>query len=643
MMLLPLVVSAQTMIGGLSYELDTESLTASVAVNKCSGNLEIPEYVVWEERTFRVTSICESAFAYNRSLNSVIIPSSVKVIGSCAFRSCANLKSVTISNGVTTIENQAFSLCNSLSSITIPESVTSIEFGVFWFSPKLTSIKVADGNKVYDSRDKCNAIIETATNTLLLACNGSTIPLSVTTIGELSFFGCSDVKSLNIPAGVTSIGEGAFNGCSGLKSIIVDAGNKKYDSRNNCNALIETSTNKLIKGCSKSVIPQGIVSIAESAFTDSYGIESIAIPASVTSIGKEAFYGCGGTLSSISVDAENTVYDSRGNCNAIIETSTNKLIIGCNKTVIPQSVKYIEDRAFYGCEKLTTINIPSSVSSIGSGVFDGCHSLREIYCFAKEVPNAENAFQDYAEMCDGVLHVPASALDQYKAATPWKYIKNIVAVAEEIAPTEESSETIISDIVDETTNLSNAIIDNAYYNLNASNGDCYDSEEKALVINSTMTEEQMNQVQYTDVGDASLCKKFSGIIFQIPAGKGVVTVDAKTLGTHILMVQIGNNEATKVVKSERGMVDIPYDVSEATYVYLYASTDAGAAARFTRAPSSANSVLLYAYKVTKGAAGVVELKNSRIERIQYYDLQGRLVLNPQKGVYIQNGKKSFVK
>ena len=165
----------------------------------------------------------------------------------------------------------------------------------------------------------------------------------------------------------------------------------------------------------------------------------------------------------------------------------------------------------------------------------------------------------------------------------------VVEVLEEIS---------FSEAVDEETDLSNVVIDNTYYTMDADNGDGYDAEEQAIVLNSTVTEEQMDAVQNAEVGDETVRENYSGIIFEIPAGSGIVTVDVKTLGTHVLNVQIGDGEPTKVTKMERGTVDVEYSVTEPTNVYLYASSGESNAARAKRAPiASENSVLLYGYKV----------------------------------------------
>ena len=168
-----------------------------------------------------VTSIGEQAFDGCSGLTSVTIGNSVTSIGDYAFYKCSGLTSVTIPNSVTSIGSYAFEGCSSLTSVTIPNSVTSIEYGAFVACSGLTSIVVEDGNPVYDSRNNCNAIIETSTNTLHSGCKTTIIPNSVTSIGYLAFLGCGGLTTVTIPKSVTSIATGAFVACSGLTSVTI--------------------------------------------------------------------------------------------------------------------------------------------------------------------------------------------------------------------------------------------------------------------------------------------------------------------------------------------------------------------------------------------------------------------------------------
>ena len=168
-----------------------------------------------------VTSIGDFAFYYCYRLTSITIPNSVTSIGGGAFFFCSGLKSITIPNSVTSIGGRAFYLCDGLTSITIPNSVTSIGVGAFYECRGLTTIVVESGNTVYDSRNNCNAIVESATNTLMFGCKNTIIPNSVTSIGESAFSYCSGLTSISIPNSVTSIAQRAFYECRGLTSVTI--------------------------------------------------------------------------------------------------------------------------------------------------------------------------------------------------------------------------------------------------------------------------------------------------------------------------------------------------------------------------------------------------------------------------------------
>ena len=224
-MLLSLCVNADEWgveIHGIKYDLKTASKTAKVADNYgYTGVADIPSSVEYNGIEYSVIEIGPGAFSNNTNtgLTSVIIPNSVNVIGFEAFKWCGNLTSLDLPNSVTTIGTDAFFMCRGITSLTIPRSVNSIKKS--FTHSDFVSIRVDENNTHYDSRNNCNAIIETGTNTLIKGCQNTIIPDNVTTIGSEAFVGCKSLSSITIPNSVTSIESSAFSGCKNLTSIII--------------------------------------------------------------------------------------------------------------------------------------------------------------------------------------------------------------------------------------------------------------------------------------------------------------------------------------------------------------------------------------------------------------------------------------
>ena len=331
-----------------------------------SGNVVIPESVTYNGATYPVTSIGGEAFLYCYNLTNVTIPNSVTSIGDYALAYCYGLTSVTIPNSVTSIGGAAFCGCSGLTSVTIPNSVTSIGSHAFSDCFGLTSV---------------------------------TIPNSVTSIGEGAFQDCSGLTSVTIGNSVTSIGGYAFSGCSGLESMTVASGNSTYDSRANCNAIIETASNTLIAGCKNTIIPNSVTSIGDRAFSRCSGLTSVTIPNSVTSIGNSAFYNCSGLTS----------------------------------VTIPNSVTSIGNQAFSWCSGLTSVTIPNSVTSIGTYAFYYCSGLTDVFCYAENVPTTGASIFSGSKISSATLHVPAASLSSYQTTEPWSGFGQIVALPNQCA------------------------------------------------------------------------------------------------------------------------------------------------------------------------------------------------------------------
>lgn len=361
------------------------------------------------ETPYTVTSIADRAFQsgyYDREkwdwvytsagkIKSIVIPGTVKTIGEKAFYCCNTLKSVVLGNGIEKIKRDAFNR-TGLIALEIPGSVKSIGYQAFYHCESLVSLKFNYG-------------IESIINGYAFAYNRG-------------------LKTVIIPGSVKMIDDAVFYECTSLTGVTLN---------------------------------EGVEYIGDEAFFYS-AITSISIPRSVKEISRNPFLLCE-NLVSIKVESGNPYYDSRGNCNAIIETATNKLMTGCKNTVIPEDVSIIghtsfnhvaikdlvipnqvttiEEWAFANSHDLTTLTIGKNVSSIGYNNFnmhEDDFKVKDVYCYAKTPPSLLDDFV-FCTYLNGAasyaprvtLHVPASSIGLYKTADVWKDFKEILPLPDE--------------------------------------------------------------------------------------------------------------------------------------------------------------------------------------------------------------------
>lgn len=631
---------------------ELEVTSCSDYLYKYSGDVVIPESVEYGGNKYNVTLIGKMAFNNCSSLYSVTIPNSVASIGEMAFSGCSNLSSLIIENGVTSIGEDAFALCGNITSVTIPISVKSIGYGIFRGCIGLTSIIVESGNDVYDSRDNCNAIIETASNTLISGCTKTKIPNNITSIGDYAFSAFSNLSSITIPDNVTSIGYGAFKGCKGLSTITIPNGVTSIDEEAfedcinlttvilpqsltslgylafaYCTQLAEVycyaesipniepdsspfyaiQTNNItlhvpsnaieaykttwpwsdfnpivaLGSDDRIVVINGVIyvingvgsvevtgaelgnttvdilsevtigdktyqvtSIGDRAFEGRSDIDYLSIPYSIKSIGEYAFINCGSNMTVNIEDLASWCQTELGNEHSsplssarIVQVNSlvkEKLIIpegvpyignftfyqcrGISSVTIPSSVKIIGSSAFEdcsgleklniseglitiggssfeGCSSLSTLTIPSTVSTIAINAFKNCMGLKEVYCYAENVPDTHEDAFDVTPTGSSTLYVPAGSVQAYKNSWPWSDFKNIVALG---SPTDDDS------------TISGKCGDNVRYT--------YNKDNKTLTISG-----EGAMYDYTIV-DASPWSSFADEISSVVIESGVTSI-----------------------------------------------------------------------------------------------------------------------
>lgn len=341
------------------------------------GDVVIPTSVEHDGVDYAVTGIGETAFGYCDKLTSVSMPASIERIGESAFAGCELLKAIEIPASVKSIDDYAFEE-TALTEIHIPAAVESIGEEVLGGCLDLKAITVDEENPRYDSRENCNAIIETESNTLISGCAGTVIPGTVEHIGHAAFF-FTGLESVVLPVSVRTIGPSAFQGTP-LKSV---------------------------------EIPDGVTEIGMAAFLDCRQLTSVVLPESLTEI----------------------------------DTLTFQYCFLLKDIKLPSALTRICVGAFNYCFSLETIELPASLKEIESLAFSYCLSLREVCCRAADVPamgedveemsvftpnyfeNLSWGYDEYGDVdfgsfkYDGVhytsLRVPQASVDAYRAATGW--------------------------------------------------------------------------------------------------------------------------------------------------------------------------------------------------------------------------------
>lgn len=555
----------------------------------------------------------------------------VESIGDYAFEGCSSLKTIIIPKYVSEMGSKVFQDCTNLESIRISASVSKIGSRMFAGCPNLKSIVVEEGNEKYDSRENCNAIVETATNTLVCGTENSTIPSTITAIGN-GAFAETGLKNIVIPEGVTSIELQAFENCQDLESVTLPQSLKKLGYHVFANSgltslvipegitYLPQGTFNGCKNLETVTLPTTLETIEYNAFSNS-GLTSIFIPKGVTNISSSAFNNCE-KLSTISVSDENTTYDSRNNCNAIIQTATNQILRGTSNTIIPNTATSIGDNAFNDINSLTSIVIPESVTSIGLYAFRFCNSLAEVVCKAKVAPQLKSEAFSNDILSKATLYVPEESVESYKTDGEWKKFSDIQPLPY------------------------------AYINISAAEKTTYCSEHALDFTNIEGAKAYIASGFSPSTGVVLLTK-----VNKVPAGVGFMVIGkegkyevpyCETDFTYANLL-VGTMSQTTVASTADGKTNyVLSNGSEGVMFYLANNATVPAKKAYLSIPSTiVNEAQVKAVRLafeddmTTNIIRVEDMTKKTTDKV--YGLDGRCKKGLSSGINIVNGKKIYVK
>ena len=626
----------------------------SLYSNEYTGRVVIPESVDYYGITYSVTSIGEEAFKGCSGLTSIIIPNSVTSIAYYEpFKDCSELKTV-----------------YNLSTLTFEIGITKYGYVAYYADKVINAPNGSiDGDFIWyinhDGRYVLAAYLGAATELILPTnYNGENY-----VIGNTAFKGCSSLTSIVIPDGVTSIGDGAFAGCDGLTSV---------------------------------TIPNSVTSIGGSAFSGCSGLTSIVIPDGVTSIGEYAFYGCSG-LTSITIDSgvKDIAYDSFHGCDKLEKiylntavvgawfdytTSIKEIVLGSDVTSIGKHAFYgcsgltsvtigngvtsIGEYAFYGCSGLTSIEIPNSVTSIGDKAFIFCSELKTVYNFS--TLTFEKGITRYgyvAYYADKVINAPNGFIDGdyvWGVNNGYIFAGYLGSETELVLPQSCNGESyaIGAGVFENNTALTSIEIPNSVTSIgnyafegckgltNVTIGDGVTSIGGYAFSGCSGLTNIAIPNSITSIGSSAFynCSGLTSIV--IPDGVTNIGYEAFRYCSSLETLYISNTiesigdyafaNCNKIldikIGSKRAITASKNIFSSDAYNNAYLYVPVGRKDFYAKTLPWSNFIIK-----EMDFTGIDDVKEQTIESNVVYDLGGRVVENPTKGIYIINGKKVLIK
>lgn len=622
--------------------------------------------------TDRLSHIGEGAFAGTRLAEAVLTVQG-DTIPAELFAGCPDLRKVTIGGTPRVLGARAFDGSMAITEFTIPSTVEEVgadaipdylldapEGGIIYVGK--SAYRRAEDLAEYTVKEGTVSLTENLFEHAPLI--RVTLPSSLRTIGDAAF-SCTHLTSTPSMDGVERIGESVFYYCTDLARVTIPESVKYIGGSAfyGCNALWSVTYNAVDAECPWGVSPRDLERIVigdkvrrlpKGLYTGNTNVTEVVLPPSVEILDPEVFGNCS-NLEYVRLSDNISTISERAfeNCHALRDLHW------------PARLKTVGDDAFYKCSSLTTISLPEGTETLEPWAFAYCSGVETVYIastitsFGEGALTLDNAGKNvtitatasvpqtvewnWHYMGTPTIKVPAASVAAYKADPSWNGANNgkdnlIVSIEGISAPT-EASETSFGTGIGNDTDLGDAVVGDVYVTVGEEDG--YDETDGSIVLNSTMDEDYVDAIGGMAPGESDIANRFNGLVVQVPAGDGTVTINCLTIGSRRVSVKIGSAEPVSYTKDSKGDIAIDYSVTEDTYVYIYGS-DAAAPPQAVRrspakAPSTDSCVKIYSVGVAPGNSGIgdIEADADSARFVEYYRIDGVRVDEPsQPGIYV---------
>lgn len=579
---------------------------------KYIGNIAVK--CMFDRNTYTVkegtVSLGSSLFS-SSTVENVILPSSLKVIGEAAFRD-SRLKQTPNMPNVRKICSGAFCFCSNLTKVILHEGLEYLGMNAFsgcdaLFRIEFNAIDLYCEDYVTDRPVDIIKLGEKVRRIPKgLFSNNQKItevdlPESVEILDPYAFEYCTNLKNINVAGAIKSIGEQTFRFCSSLESInrldVEIIPDFEFDGCSNLKSCLTTDRTKII---------------GNNAFRNCQNLAEFHWAQGLESIGDFAF----------------------NNCNSLTVVS------------LPEGVVHVGNNAFGACRGVKALYIPSTLilkddeSDMACFSFVNNNSGMTVTCMLIEPPAIKN-FYWTTDNRVGKVKVPAASLQAYKAHPEWSLLGDIITEVETLSTLDEESHTSFASGIDPDSDLSDTVVGDVYITLGEE--DSYDAADGCMVLYSVIDEEYAKNIGGLAPGESDLANRFNGFVLKVAAGKGTIKINCQTIGEKLLTVKIGNSDAETYSQNTLGYVVVNYNVDEPTCIYIYGSVEpqnhtAQSKPRINSRSGSEGNIRIYAMDIIPENSGIKNVaKESMGESpiTDFYTLDGRKICSPDiPGIYI---------
>ena len=635
-------------------------------------------YIKTAQLSDKVRCIPQGMFYNCSELSSINIPRSVETIGSESFSLCGHLTSVTMDEGVMKIGQKAFRDCGQLNNIVFASTIEEIGSNAFEGVPcvnniaaeegvryigkvaykcidgttsisiKEGTVSIADGftggwkytgsHEWWGQSDLASITLPSTLRILGAGCfvgtkiTSITLPDHLEIIGNGAFYDCDKLRRVTIPAKVTSLGALAFGGRCGVVRVNYNAINAEswseyHEASSQGDAYTEYAP-VFGSALTRVIIAEGVKTIPTYTFRECKNITRVQMPSTVETIGLSAFEQCSSlTHIDLPTSLKSMGQSAFADCDGLASVTSYMKEPSSLWTIDEEKIKEgwtggVMSSTYYSNGPFGSFPIDYVVDQQGEIHLNSWYEFRNGNIVIIPVDTQAK----YGSQQIALLQVPNGSLEAYQNETSWASTFKTITNFDGASDTEtiaESTTVSVSQSVTDDTDLSGTIVDGIYVTLDTEDsGDGYDATDGCIVINSQTTEEGVAAACADGADDLTVKNLLNGLVFEIPAGKGKITLDCQTLGSRVLYVKIGNGESQKVTLGTRGSMTFNYDVTENTRVFVYAANDNVQASRNNSERRAAyandNSVKLYGLSITVDEI-VNGINNTTVNNAQHKD------------------------